>query len=264
MPVQPRIADPAEVSAALASPAFTMPPVPGGPAVGIRWLRGSVARFSDGADHERRRRLVTGSLTAVASAELRERAAARTRAVLDGRPLRLVASEVTVDVLVAALAMPPVRAADVAVVATAYQPGSGAEAPADEAVVRLVDAFGGTPDDATAAGIGLLVQACAATAGLVDNAARAMARAAGDRPVDAIVAETLLRDPPVRTTRRLAAATGTVVEIDLAASGLPFGSGPHRCPGREHATAIATGILAAVRHRRARDQVSSPRPAGHA
>ncbi|SMD25855.1 hypothetical protein SAMN05661093_09433 [Kibdelosporangium aridum] len=73
-----------------------------------------------------------------------------------------------------------------------------------------------------------------------------MLRADTNRPVETIVAETLLQDPPVRMTRRLAADTGTVVAVDLATSGLPFGAGPHQCPGRDHATAITIGILESV------------------
>jgi cytochrome P450 len=254
MPVQNRVVERVEVSDVLASAAYVIPPVPtGGPAVGIRWLRRSVARFSDGAEHDRRRRQVTDLLHAVAPAELRRLAAERTRTALDdagGRPLDLmarVARVVPIEVLIATLAMPPVPVETVAVIATAYQPTGGAEEPADEAVSQLVEAWGGVPDETTSARIALLVQAYDATAGLVGNAALAMLRADDDRPVDAIVAETSLHDPPVRMTRRSASDTGTIVELDLAASGFPFGSGPHRCPGRDHATAIATGILESVR-----------------
>ncbi|HEX2132862.1 MAG TPA: hypothetical protein VHH15_15035 [Actinophytocola sp.] len=253
-----RIADRAGVPAALADPALTMPRVPaGGPALGIQWLRRSVARFADGAEHDPRRRQVTSLLAGVAPARLRRLATERTYDALDaigGHPFDLmarVARVVPIDVLVAALAMPPVPIDAVAVTARAYQPGSGAEEPADEAVVRLVEALGGVPDERTAARIGLLVQACDATAGLIGNAALAMLRADTEtdteRPVDAIVAETLLHDPPVRVTRRLASDTGAVVEIDLAAGGLPFGAGSHQCPGHGHATAIAAGVLESVR-----------------
>lgn len=253
MPVQNRVAERGEVSGALASAAYVMPPVPtGGPAVGIRWLRRNVARFCDGAEHDRRRRQVTDLLTAAAPAELHRHAADRTRTVLEdagGRPLDLmarVARVVPTDVLVDALSMRPVPVDAVSVIAAAYQPADGSDEPADEAVGRLVEAWGGVPDETTAARIALLVQTYDATAGLVGNAALAMLRSDRDQPVDAIVAGTLLHDPPVRMTRRLASGTGAVVEIDLATSGFPFGAGPHRCPGRDHARAIATGILESV------------------
>jgi cytochrome P450 len=225
-----------------------MPPVPaGGPVPGIRWLRRNIARFADGADHDRRRRHVTGLLAGVETATLRRQAVEQTRAVLDDSPVDLmarVARTIPVDVLVAALGLPPVPASSVAVIAKAYQPGTGAEEPADKAVAELVEAFGGVPDEVTAARIALLVQACDATAGLVGNV---MLRADEHRPAETIVAETLRQDPPVRLTRRLAPDTGTVVAVDLAANGLPFGAGPHECPGRDHAMAIAAGIVEGVR-----------------
>jgi cytochrome P450 len=240
-----RITDRHQVSAALADPAFTIPPVPdGGPVGGIRWLRRNVARFADGAVHQRRRQLVTAMLDELAPAELRTLAEERTRAVFDDGPVDVmarVARVVPVEVLAAALDL-PVPVADVAVVAKAYQPG-GEERHADQAVARLVEVLGGAADEVTAARIGLLVQTCDATAGLIGNAVLTMLRA--DRRADEIVAGTLRWDPPVRATRRLAA--GTVVTIDLEASGFPFGSGHHRCPGREHAVAIAEGVIEAVR-----------------
>lgn len=172
-------------------------------------------------------------------AALRASAAAPTRAVFDdagGRPVEVmarVARVVPVEVLVAALDLPPVPAGHLATIAGA-----------DQAVADLVAVFGGVPDEGTAARIGLLVQACGATAGLIGNAVLTMRRSGARLPPDRVVAETLLRDPPVRTTRRRHA--GRVVPVDLAAPGLPFGAGPHECPGRDHAVAIAEGVVEAV------------------
>jgi cytochrome P450 len=268
---------------ALTDPAYTVPPVPtGGPTPGIRWLRRNVARFTDGPDHARRRRLVTDLLAGADLTELRGWAAEYTRAIVrQTGPVDLmteVARVVPVEVLCAVLGLPSAPASSVAVIARAYQPGTGAEEPADEAVAELVEAFGGIANEATASTIALLAQACDATAGLIGNAVLRAATnclvdgvvaerqpdaslpsagtvAAADLVenaaltvatnclVDAVVAETLRQDPPVRMTRRQVA--GTVVAVDLA--GLPFGAGPHECPGREHAQAIAAGILEAVR-----------------
>jgi hypothetical protein len=108
----------------------------------------------------------------------------------------------------------------------------------DAAVGRLVRACGGTWDEATAARMGLLVQACAATTALVRNALRR------DEPAETIVADTLRDDPPVPVTRRI--RDGEPVELDL--TGLPFGAGPHACPGRDHGAAIAVGMIEAVTH----------------
>ncbi|WP_219417756.1 cytochrome P450, partial [Pseudonocardia nigra] len=131
-----------------------------------------------------------------------------------------------VAVLAAALGL-PVDPADVATVAGVYHPHTPAPRAADAAVARLVAACGGTSDERTAARIGLLVQACDATSALV--------RSARDRGSE--VHDVLRDDPPVRVTRR-----GDAL-VDLASAGLPFGAGAHACPGREHALALAEGLL---------------------
>jgi hypothetical protein len=120
-----------------------------------------------------------------------------------------------------------VRLADVQAVAASYQPHTSVTPEADEAVARLVAAAGGGWDERSAARIGLLVQACDATATLV-NTAR-------DRGMK--VEDVLRDDPPVRFTRRPGAV------LDLAAAGLPFGSGPHAWPGRDHALALADALI---------------------
>lgn len=188
-------------------------------------------------------------LSTVDVAELRDAAFDWAAAILgfaSGRPVDLmnaVARAVPVGVLAGALGIEGDVTADVAVVSRAYHPHIEPESDVDEAVARLVDACGGVADEETAARIGLLVQACDATAGLVGNAV--LAHLDRDRTADETVAETLRTDPPVRRTRRLVVASGAVVAVDLTEH--PFGSGPHACPGHEHAIAIATGILDAVR-----------------
>jgi cytochrome P450 len=247
----------ADVVAVLADPRFVPPPVTAGAPGGVSWLRASVARFSTGTHHERRRSLVTGLLRRIDPAALARQARLR---------------PVPVEVLAIALgAEAPVAAAEaVAVVDRVYLSG-GADPAADAAVARLVELLGGTRDEETANRIGLLVQAYAATAGLIARAARR----AG--PVAAVLDETLRHDPPVRQTRRLvtaparigdaAVAAGTLVHLDLAAANrdpdvfadpdvfdpgranraahLTFGAGLRPCPGREHALALAAGALAA-------------------
>ena len=120
-------------------------------------------------------------------------------------------------------------------VAQAYQPGTGDESRADVAVDRLVAVFGGAFDEPTAARIGLLVQACEATAVLIDRARH--------RPVH----EVLRENPPVPATKRQALATTTVGDVTIEAGevvqlcladDLAFGAGAHRCPGRAHALAL--------------------------
>jgi 2-methylisocitrate lyase-like PEP mutase family enzyme len=131
----------------LTDPNYTVPAVP--PAdTGVAWLRAHVARFSDGADHRRRRALAEGFLAALDAESLH-------------RPGNPVAN------LAEALGLPRAVAADVAVVARSYQPHTPVTDTADAAVARLVEACDGVWDEATANRIGLLVQACDATIALI-------------------------------------------------------------------------------------------------
>jgi cytochrome P450 len=227
------LTDPATVRAALADGGYTMPRVDPAATTGIAWLRAAVARFSDGPAHARRRAYAVDLLTDLNPAHLRERARARTAAVLSGATtpvdvMSAVARPVPIGVLGAALGVQEDLTPAVAAAARSYQPHGGDTPEADAAVAALVAAFGGAADEPTAARISLLVQACDATAGLIGNAIIAGA-----------VAAALEHDPPVRRTRRI--HDGREIHLDL--TGAPFGAGPHRCPGSEHATAIAAGVL---------------------
>jgi hypothetical protein len=209
--------------AVLTDPAFRVPPVPPASA-GVAWLRATVARFSSGTAHERRRALVVALLDAIPPESL----AASSRK----HPVETLGRAVGADEPVVEL---------VRDVAQAYQPGTGDESRADVAVDRLVAVFGGVFDEPTAARIGLLVQACEATATLIERARH--------RPLR----EVLRDSPPAPATKRQALATtavgdvtieaGEVVQVCLA-DDLAFGAGSHRCPGRAHALALADGALA--------------------
>jgi hypothetical protein len=115
---------------------------------------------------------------------------------------------------------------------------------ADRAVDALVERFGGVADELTAARIGLLVQAFAATGGLI--------RTAVERGTS--VEQTERDASPVPGTRRVDPRDGGVVFLDFAAANaeagerapLTFGRGRHRCPGRAHAMAIAGGAVEGV------------------
>ncbi|WP_329788762.1 isocitrate lyase/phosphoenolpyruvate mutase family protein [Lentzea sp. DG1S-22] len=114
-----------------------VPPVPPGDA-GVAWLRSSVVRFSNGAEHARRRAL--------------------TERLLDGVHVT------TLDELAAAVGLPG-SLDDIAAIAPSYQPHEPITAAADAAVERLA----GSRDEEAAARIGLLVQAWAATHALADR-----------------------------------------------------------------------------------------------
>jgi hypothetical protein len=192
----------------LTDPNYTVPSPPYA-AGGVAWLRASVARFSNDAVHERRRALAVAELAAIDPAEL--------------RALALRRGSGPVEVLAEALGLPPAVAEDIALVAKSYQPHTTITPAADQAVDRLVRLIG-TTDESTANRIALLVQACDATTALVANT---LAGRTG---------------PPVPSTRRIA-PDGTTVEIDLSET--PFGAGPHACPGRLHALALAEGLIQA-------------------
>ncbi|MFJ7911581.1 hypothetical protein [Kitasatospora sp. NPDC096204] len=237
-----------DVTAALADPALVPPsaePAAPGAAPGtVAWLRSTVARFSSGAPHDRRRALVLADLERLDPDRLRVAAAAGFEPDVRLRVVRVLAAEL-------GLADPEAVARDVATVSRAYF-ADGPHSPAeDAAVTRLLPAMGDGDEEAAANRIGLLVQACDATAALVEGA-----RGHGDS-----LAGVLRADPPIRTMRRLAVRAtelggvavpaGTLVLLDIPAaqSGAPagvaltFGAPPRSCPGRSQALVIAEGIL---------------------
>ncbi|OXM51951.1 hypothetical protein [Amycolatopsis alba] len=199
---------------------------------GVRWLRANVARFSGPADHARRRALVLAELAPMTS--LRDKAFAFTKA-LDGEPVERILWTVPVAVLAAELGLPDVSR-DIATVSASYHPHTGIGPGAEEAMRRLVEACGGDAGERTAARIGLLVQACDATAKLLG---KALAAHRTGEDVASLLDRVLREDPPVRVTRRW--VQGEVVEVDLTER--PFGAGPKQCPGQAPALQVATGIL---------------------
>ncbi|NUR69513.1 MAG: hypothetical protein HOU81_01695 [Hamadaea sp.] len=211
----------AYAEAVLNDPGFGVPPVPSG-VRGIAWLRATVGRFSSGADHVRRRALSVAVIDSIPLESLRHNNSRH--------PVATLAEALGSTVDIVGL----VRDA-----AQAYQPGTGDTLRADAAVDRLVILFGGEFDEATAARIGVLVQACDATATLIDRVRHG-----------ASVDEVMRDQPPVRATKRqaltrttvggLTVEAGEVVQIPLGGE-LAFGAGPRRCPGRAHALALVEG-----------------------
>ncbi|HTJ39933.1 MAG TPA: hypothetical protein VL738_42585 [Dactylosporangium sp.] len=234
----------------LEDPAYLVPEAPAA-ASGIGWLRSAVSRFSNGATHVRRRAIVEELLAAIDPEEL--------RAAYEGHPVARLSQKLGVaDADLEAVT------GDVRVAAAAYQTGDTA---ADDAVERLVAVFGGVHDERTAAHLALLVQACDATAALIERARdRAVAGVLRDEPPvqacdataalierlqhervplgqqarDRAVASVLQDEPPVPATRRVG-PDGEVVLVALR--GAPFGAGPRACPGRAHALALVEGAL---------------------
>ncbi|WP_228814781.1 cytochrome P450 [Nocardia otitidiscaviarum] len=230
----PMITDPNRVREALRTmPVPTFPTATA--ATGMAWLRAHVPRFSEGPEHARRRALVIAELDRLSPTDLRH----RVRTVAD-HPLPHI------EVLLKALGLHHVPPATVAVIAAHYQPHEPDSPAADTAVDTLVARCGGTADDVTAARICVLVQACAATDTLVTHARALLARRA-PRPwtPDELLVRTMIEHPPLRSTRRVIG--GEQVEIELRHPEFSWGAGPHACPGRTHAIALAAGILEGAR-----------------
>jgi cytochrome P450 len=249
------VADASQIRGILADPAYTMPdPGIGAPPRTMAWLRQSVARLSNGADHARRRDLAAGLLRPLDPGPLRAGARTATSMIIAAaahRPfdaMALVARRVPGLVLARALgaADPDLAAAQLPAVAAAYLPGSPGNAQADGCVARLAELLPDGPGEHVAARIGLLIQAYAATAGLIGNAVAAGLRSDHPEPADLLVARVLRTEPPVRFTQRVT-PSGETVALDLTAAGgdpaghLAFGYGLHACPGSAHAIALAEG-----------------------
>ncbi|MEV6240194.1 isocitrate lyase/phosphoenolpyruvate mutase family protein [Lentzea sp. NPDC051838] len=169
-----------------------VPSVPDGQK-GVAWLRANVVRFSNGAEHARRR-----ALTA-----------------------ELVENVTSLDELARALKLPG-SLGDIAVIAPCYQPHEPITDEADAAVERLASSH----DEETAARIGLLVQAWAATHALAKNLEAGSSAA------------------PVPITRR--AAQDGVIEVSL--ENHPFGHGAHACPGRDLGIRLAKNMAFRAMH----------------
>jgi cytochrome P450 len=201
----------------------------------MAWLRGAVSRFSNGAEHARRRARVTGLLDALDPVRLRREACERAGAELaGGAPVDVmarIARRVPVGVLATRLGVPEDRREEVVAAVTAmaaayHLPPAPGAAPAGDAAVGVLAAAlgeGEEPEPGLLAAVaGALIQACDATAGLVGNTLAVVARLPADLsvrwPVEALLAETLRWDPPVRLTRRVAAE-------DATAGGLPVPAG---------------------------------------
>lgn len=238
----------ADVVAALGDPAL-VPPDSDDPSDGATLrLRRAMARFSGPGDHPDRRAAVVAAIERVDIARAEAVAAERTTVRLAGPMLdavNTIAGSVPTETLAICLGVTDDLdgiVADVEAMVQVIGRGEMATTDTDAAVDRLTSRFApGVADPVPA--LSMLYQNFDATAALF--ATTLLATATGDTPV-----------PAVPRTRRVAAAAaavdgrpienGTAVILEIGAAGLPFGAGPHECPGQQLATHIGRGMVAAV------------------
>jgi hypothetical protein len=238
---------PSDVATALDDHVLRPPPWPGPTGGATEEVRNAMARFSDPTDHAPRRADVTAAIATVDLALAEAHAADATarwlhRGVADAVEL---ARAVPTEALAACLGLARPASgvlADVDAMARVIGRGEAATADADEAVTRLrADVAHLGPDPVP--WLSLLYQDLDATAALVTTTL--LARAAR-RPAVAAVPRTRRTAADATIVNGRAVPAGTDVTLELGAAGLPFGAGPHRCPGEALAGAIVIGIIRAI------------------
>lgn len=219
----------------LSDPGFHVPTASPGSSA-IARFRLNVCRFANGEAHDRRRAIAEQLIGAIDPFTLQQAARERVR-------LGTAWNEAPVATLASALGVAEKDLGEVAhaiaTIAHVYR-ASGSdveEAAASDAVTWLYSLFG-DEGEGGANLIGVLVQAHAATVALVENTWK---RSSASSDVRASIAETLQTDPPVPSTVRVA-PTGEHVVVPLAGESA-FGLGFRACPGRDHALAIAAGVI---------------------
>lgn len=236
-----------------------------------------MARWSNGADHESRRRIAVDALAELDPVGLRSEARALTIQTLpSATDLVDLARTVPVTVLAEALGFrrPAEAARHQRVVTAAISPEDGPFVTDLRAAARSLDWLLRSAGEPTlergANRVALLHQCLDATAALVTAAALPLV--SGDRresafdaadPAHAAVAQALRQTPPVTRTVRVR-ESGELVTVDLTAEPheplLAFGAGTHECPGSTVAVALAEGVIDGLRSSGAFDRMEVPDP----
>jgi cytochrome P450 len=241
------VASPDDAEAALSCPALVPPPAPPtlrpGPTAA---LRAAMARFSAGDAHRDRRAAVEAVVSSLDPAAVGRLAAAATGRRLTGEPvdaLADVAFRVPTEALASALGARPADlpglVADTGRMVAVIGRGEPSRPASDAAVSRILARFADHPAGPVPVA-SLLHQNHDATAALI--AATLVARHRGV-PRRAAVAATVRVATAPATLGMTTLAAGDRVVVDLESSGLEFGAGPHRCPGRAVAEAIAAAVV---------------------
>lgn len=251
-----------DVREALSCPGLHIPPPPGGGP--LDRLRRAMARFSDGPEHERRRRAIEATIARLPAAALAERVAAlAAEAIATGAPIDAAALSRAVLTAAFADALGPDLTApidDVAELSARLAPAVGRTRSDDDDVSALVARVVGEPmAPSRVAAFSIVHQARDATAGLVAAALLRHGDVEAAARLDAPVQLTTRRagsgvrlggvdvPPAADVVVVLASASSDPAHADLFPLHPPtFGAGPHACPGAELARTLAGAIVAAV------------------
>ncbi len=238
-----------DVLSVLDSPDFEPPP-PGPGVIGeLAELRGQMARFSSDRDHPTRRAAIDDAIAALEGVAIAADAERRTTDALTGAGIDALAElgfVVPTHTLANALGCDDDELESVRRDVHAVTEVIGRQQPttttARQAVDRLRQRFGSHPIGALPA-ISLLYQNHDATAALLAASISADHDDGQRRCALARTVRTATRPTRVNQT---AVPAGATVAVDLEASGLEFGAGPHQCPGRLIAEQIVRGITAGL------------------
>lgn len=220
-------------------------------------LRDAMARFSNAADHPPRRLAVVAAVDAIDLLNV-----TNTAAEVMSERLGVEGGSANVDVIAAGWEVPSYTLAtvlgfaerreqiraDAEIIARVIGRNEPSNPAADAATGRLLALFDDHADPVAA--VSLLYQNHDASAGLVPR--RVMAAFALSESDSAGQTVRVAEEQITIGTHTI--ESGEAVQIELA--GIPYGAGPHRCPGEDLANAIVDGIVAALSRARYRFRAS--------
>ena len=210
-------------------------------------LRASMARFSGPLEHADRRRAVVDAIDAIDTEQARRFAAELTASRLTGAPLDgiEIAGAVPTEVLASCLGLgAPLEqvVADMLAIVSVIGRGAPSSRESDDATERML----GLGSDQSGGGVptvSILYQNFDATWSLLTTT---LAAAATGMPAVAAVPRTRRVAGVDVELLRGRVAEGSELVLEIGQAGLPFGAGPHQCPGQALAEAIVAGIVAAI------------------
>lgn len=210
-------------------------------------LRAQMARFSGPADHAERRQAVAEAIRAIDTEQAHAFAVERAAVRLNGESIDAIeiAGTVPTEALASCLGlMAPLEqvVSDMLAIVRVIGRGAPSNPDSDVATERMLERCSDCPGGAVPT-LSILYQDFDATWSLLTTLLQARAIR-----VPAV--------PAVPRTRRVAGVdlewlgrtipAGSDLVLEIGGAGLPWGSGPHQCPGQRLAEAIVAGILAAI------------------